>query len=218
MKELFSENTVEIINLLWNLKDEIYSANSQKEILNQPNNDLLEEIYKDKEKPRKLSNQNVQNSDDKSHSKPPQRDRYRNKYDSNRRDYERGDKPTRYRSRDYDNRRFDDERGRQREDQGRTMHVGGKRIVLKRKDEDSEERSKSGSQDKKDSYRRDEDSNLEKGGEQMYDREADFEGRKFYPQDRFYVQRGFYPPMRRFMRGGRFGAFMNPGRFIDPRR
>ena len=237
MKELFYEKSEEIMNLLWTLTEKIYA----KEASPSANNDLLEEIYKDKtEISKKFPSQIVNPNLDQAKSGKPLfnsaiervRDEHKRRDRSDRGErperydrYERDDRDrNRYKPRDYDyNRnRYDEERGPRRREDIRTMQVGDKKVVLKRKND----RSRSGSPERKERERSRDDKPMEGGNKfDRYDQEGyedreqrpyDYE-RKYYPQDRFYTQRGFYP-VRRFDRGGRFGRFMNPPRFMDPRR
>lgn len=202
MKDIFNDKSEEIINLLWSLTENIYLKGNE--------NDLFEEIYKDHNK--KFSSHIVNPNENSVESRQyVQNDRYRE--DVRRREprdykYERYD--PRYRPRDYDyQRRYNDDR-RRKEENLRTIPLGGgKRVILKNRERS---RSRSFSEDKLDRNRERNDIDEEK-----YIEEQTF-SRGYYPQDRFYMeQRGFYP-IRRFVRGGRFGKFLKPPRFIDPRR
>jgi hypothetical protein len=238
MKELFYDKSEEIMNLLWTLTENIYT----KETSPSANNDLLEEIYKEKSEvskkfPSQIVNPNV---DQGKTGKPLFNSAIERVKDENfkKRDrYDRGERPerqdrydrdrNRYRQdRNYDyNRRYDDDRGQRRREEGRTMQVGDKRVVLKRRND----RSKSGSPtDRKERDRSRDDKPIEGNKFDRYDQETydDREPRPYeynkqyypqHPQDRFYQERGYYP-VRRFARGGRFGRFLQPPRFIDPRR
>jgi hypothetical protein len=199
MKDIFHERAEEIITLLWTLAQNIYLKGNE--------NDLIEEIYKDHKK--KFASQVVNPNENSGDSKYPHNERHA--ADMRRRDnrqnrYDRYD--NRYRPRDYDyNRKYSDER-RRRDDNVRTMQVGDKRVVLKRKDR-SRSRSNSGEKIERSRERNE----IE---DERYGEDAHY-ARNYYPQDRYYMERGFYP-VRRFMRGGRFGRYLKPPRFIDPRR
>ena len=203
MKDIFHDKSEEIITLLWSLTENIYHKSND--------NDLFEEIYKDHNK--KFSSQIVNPNENADENKQfSHNDRYRNDY--RRRDtrdykYERYD--PRFRSRDHDfNRRYNDDR-RRREDNLRTIPLGGgKRVILKNRERS---RSRSFSEEKLDNKNRE---RIEMDEEKYIEEQAVY-ARNYYPQDRFYMERGFYP-VRRFMRGGRFGKFLRPQRFIDPRR
>jgi hypothetical protein len=239
MKELFYDKSEEIMNLLWTLTESLYT----KETSANANNDLLEEIYKEKsEVSKKFPSQIVNPNQEQNKAGKPlfnsaiervkdENFKKRDRYDRGERfvrqeRYDR-DRNNRYRQdRNYDyNRRYDDDRGQRRRDEGRTMQVGDKRVVLKRRND----RSKSGSPtERKDRERSRDEKPFEGNKFDRYDQETydereprPYEYNKQYypqhPQDRFYQERGYYP-VRRFARGGRFGRFLQPPRFIDPRR
>ncbi len=200
------------MNLLWTLTESIYKKENE--------NDLLEEIYKDHDK-KKFASQIINpNANDISTQNKPlfnnAIDRVRD--ERRRRDprdyhskYDRYDNRYRPREpRDYDYRRYDDDR-RRRDDNVRTMQVGDKKVVLKRRDRS---RSRSRSDEKRERSRE----RNEIREDDKYEEQGHYQ-RQYYPQDRFnYADRGFYPVRRFASRGGRFGRFLKPPRFIDARR
>lgn len=245
MKELFYDKSEEIMNLLWTLTESLYS----KETSASANNDLLEEIYKEKSEvskkfPSQIVNPNQPNQPNQLNQEQTKTgkplfnsaiERVKDENFKKRERYDRGERYDRYdrdrnnryrQDRNYDyNRRYDDHQGQRRRDEGRTMQVGDKRVVLKRRND----RSKSGSPTERTERERSREDKPFEGNKfdriDRYDQEEreprpyDYNKQYYpqHPQDRFYQQRGFYP-VRRFARGGRFGRFLQPPRFIDPRR
>lgn len=208
MKELFNDKSDEIINYLWSQIEKIYGPS-------QGSNDLLDEIYNEKNEnaakkfPSKIVNPNVDNN------KPVKplftsavervRDERRRESGRDYRESGRYNKYDRDYRGDYRNRRdyYDGRRDRQGGD-SRTMNVGSKKIVLKSK----VSRSRSGSKEKERERSREREGDLQT--EQDY---PPYRGEQYYPP-----YRGGYFNMRRFPRGGgRFMRFMQP-RFIDSRR
>jgi hypothetical protein len=179
MKELFHDKSEEIMNILWQLTDKIYNVGS---------NDLLEEIYKDKDKkfPSQIVNPNAGKN-----NKPlfesaiekvkEDKNKIRRKYSDDRRNEDRED-----------DKKFKKEEG------VKTYTVGGKKVVIRKKNK-SRSRSNERIREKE-------------GEEEGYDKEYRKGG---YEKD-YYIQRGFYPTRRGF-RGGRFMRYAHP-RYIDPRR
>jgi hypothetical protein len=234
MRELFNEKSEEIMELLWNLTSNIFGVGVGISSNISTNNDLLEEIYKEKNEnqllnrkfpsqivnpnagvekiqPRQLFNSAIERVRDDKKKERDRGDKYNNK---NERNYDRKG------FRDYYERRGDDRRRNRRDDN--VMQVGDKKVVLKRRSD----KSKSPSPVEKRERSRDERIQPE---EEQYDdrerfdrdREIPYGPRHYYPNDnRFYVERGFYP-MRRFSIGrGRYaprGSFIKP-RYMEPRR
>lgn len=187
MRELFCNKTEEIMDLLWSLTDSIYETH-------QETGDIVDEIYNEKnDSNKKFSSQIVNpNTNDKPKHAITSRD-----------DGNRGERSYRGRvNREYDREDYYDNRRPRRDDyrdrEGvRTIKIGDKQLVMKNKP-----RSRSNSKEKRDRSR----DNNEQGEQESYE---------YYPQERY--QRGgagYYAP-RRFGQGGRFGRFMNPGRFVD---
>lgn len=215
MRDLFSDKTDEIIDLLWTQTARIYGSQS---------GDLLEEIYKEEGDSKKVPSQIVNPGDrDSKSSKPLFNDaigrvredkhyRHRNKYDRNENYSRRYDN-----DRDRNSGRDDRRRDSRRDDTFRTVNIGGKKMIIRNR-RGSKSRSKSPRDNRERS--RDEESHhsqhYHERDQQMQggdDREHGHHyGRDYYPQ----YQRGYYP-MRRFSnRGGRYGRFMHP-RYMDPR-
>jgi len=225
MRELFHDKTEEIMNVLWNLTENIYNINTTAS----KDNDLFEEIYKEKNEnqPKKFPSQIVNPNADlqaknyKSgyqHVESPRDDRRRD-WRKNRDYYPRENYGyRRIESYHYQNKEFDDRRKKNYEI--RTMRIGDKQLVIKKK---GLERSRSRSNDISDKV-----NNQKEIEEVAYEERGNMRMEhpgprvmqpydKFYYQPNYHQQRGgFYAP-RRFMRGGRYGRFMNP-RFVEPRR
>ena len=245
MKELFYDKSEEIIELLWSLTEKIYGTNVTPVIpnLNIPssssNNDLLDEIYKEKNDNQKkfpsqivnpnASNVNANANVDQSKSGKPLFNSAieRVKEDTRRKDrYDRHERSDRNKGRDYEYRRYDDyssdRRDRRRRDDNntRTMQVGDKKIVLKRRDR-SRSRSRSNSLERsRDEKAFEEENYVERERPHSREQHQPYDNRSYYPNERSYYpkERGYYP-VRRFARGGgRFGRYMAAPRFFDPRR
>jgi len=246
MRELFYDKTEEIMDLLWNLTDSIFQTKSS-------NNDLLDEIYKEKidtqQQNKKFPSQIINpNASDKSQAQTTQISQTKPLFNSaieRVRDDKRGDRDF-YRERvdhryDYDrrgHRDYYDRRGEESYKSGnnnlrddnqhnqRTMHIGNKKIVLKRR---GGEKSHSSSPDYKRERSRDvektEDSSIKERSDPR-DNSRDLKERQhipydknFYPQERFYKERGFYNSRRFSVSRGRYAprGYMKP-MYLDPRR
>ena len=210
MRELFYDNTEEIINILWNLSEKIYGLNS---------NDLLEEIYKDKSdnNQKKFPSQIINPNTDSKSGKPLFNSAIDRVRDDKRRD-DRRDNNKRHRDDRYQRDREDRRKGSREEYSNfRTMKVGDKQIVIKKK-QNNKSRSSSPNE-KRERSREREDQEKEPREQKEYpqqQRNNQYE-KEYYPRGYPYKERGFYPMRGRFSRGGRFASmFMPPIMF--PRR
>ena len=229
MRELFHDKTEEIMGVLWDLTESIYNTNTSSN-----NNDLLEEIYKEKNEnaPKRFHSQIVNPHPEAALSKPYRGSIHHGSNDRNRDDrrdwgrgreyYPRGDNNYGYRRSDnyhYQSKDYDD-RGK-RNYEFRTMRIGDKQIVIKKQ---GLNRSRSRSNDRNIGRS---DRNEKEYEEVVHiDREYNREHsgpREMLPYDKYYHQpsyrgeRGGYFAPRRFMRGGRYPRYMQP-RFMEPRR
>jgi hypothetical protein len=249
MKELFHDKTEEIMDLLWSLTEKIYNLNTVDKSSSLNNSDLLEEIYKDKNEnqPRKFPSQIVNpnaetrgnfnkhpfNSaiekvkDDKKRERERDFDRDRNYNNNNFRNRDNRNYQNQYRRHDdyrgYNNNRDKnyegDDRRTNRKIEIRTMRVGDKQVVIKKKERS---RSRSRDNDKKDRPKDEKEIITEE--EQQYEEvPREYPGEQHQHYERNYYpgyqnQRGYYN-VRRFSRGGgRFPTrYMQP-RYMEPRR
>lgn len=238
MRELFHDKTEEIMGVLWDLTESTYNINSSSK-----DNDLLEEIYKEKNEnqPKRFHSQIVNPNPEVSVIKPYQgsiqQQSNEGPRDDRRRDWGRGRE---YYPRDNNNnygyRRNDnyhqqnkdfDERGK-RSSEFRTMRIGDKQIVIKKQ---GLSRSRSRSNDRINDRG---DKNERETEEVVYQERSNMREhtgpREMQPYDKYYNQpsyrgeRGGFFPRGRFMRGGRYmqprymqPRYMEP-RFIEPRR
>ena len=230
MRELFHDKTEEIMGVLWDLTESVYNTNTSSN-----NNDLLEEIYKEKNEnaPKRFSSQIVNPNPEVTTIKPyrgaihhpsnesPRDDRRRD-WGRGRDYYPRDNNNYGYRRNDsyhYQNKEFDD-RGK-RNFEFRTMRIGDKQIVIKKQ---GLERSRSRSNDRINDRPDNKEKEIEEVVQQDRGVNREYAGpREMLPYDKYYHQPsyrgergGFFAP-RRFMRGGRYPRYMQP-RFMEPRR
>lgn len=243
MKDIFYDKTEEVIDLLWNLTEKFYDQPLNKD----QNNDLLEEIYKDKnDNPKKFASQminpNASLMTDKSNKplfnsaiekvrddkfRDDKREPYNREYRDNRDqfpynkrggDYRRYEDNYRGRGGREDRRELDRPRRNDREENVKTMKIGDKHVVI-RKRSNVKSRSRSRSNEKKERERSRENDSLPQDKreerENDYERDPEYD-RDYHHQRGGYQQRGGYPtrggyPMRggyyQPMRGGRYPRY-----------
>ena len=231
MRELFHDKTEEIMGVLWDLTESTYNINSSSK-----DNDLLEEIYKEKNEnqPKRFNSQIVNPNPEPSVIKPYQgsihqqqnegpRDDRRSWGNARGRDYYPRDNSNNYGYRRNDNyhqqnKDFDD-RGK-RSYEFRTMRIGDKQLVIKKQ---GLSRSRSRSNDRSNERVDKNEKEVEEVVYQDRGNMRDHAGpREMQPYDKYYNQPsyrgergGFFAP-RRFMRGGRYPRYMQQ-RYMEPR-
>jgi hypothetical protein len=210
MRDLFQDKTEEILDLLWAQVEKLYGSD----------NDILEEIYTDKNEKKFPSSVVKPHINDTGKTKPlfgsainkVKEDKgYKNKdYKDNRGNRSNRDNGNNYNTKQRTNKYDRYNKGRKEEggnDTFRTVNVGDKKIILRNRPNRSRSGSKEGNRERS---REREDNN--------YDRREDS---NYHYQGGYYPQRGFYQgmnfPQRGYGRG--YGHFMmQQPRFIDPRR